>query len=828
MWAGVRDAAQALDANLFYFAGGILDFAVNYRQQANLIYERIAPDTLDGLVIWGGQLAHIVGPREVFKFCRRFQPLPMLSIELEMEGIPSLFVDNYRGMYDITTHLIEVHGFTRLAYIDYPTNYPVTISRYQGYADALKAHGLPINGQLITDGSGMDPRNERRDSNAGQEGVRVFLEQRKLRPGQDIEAIVTVADPTALAALAQLRVYGIRVPEDIALVGFDDLEELRYQRPPLTTVRQSFYEQGWKATEALLTRLRGGATPDRINLTPQVIVRRSCGCVDPAIVHVAEKPSTITLPASLADCKDLRCIHREVLLAAIRRAAPTADAAACAAWVECLLDGFLQTVRGQGSAVFLSAWEAVLYDAQERGVELTCWQAALSEWRHFFPAMPQEETRRAETLWQQARILLGDLAQRAQAAQRLQAAQHTNFVREISGNLIATFDTAELMDVLAQELPRLNIPQCYLALYVEPTAPAGGARLMMAFDETGRRPLPPEGLPIPPRRLLPEDLLSQALQHSFMAAPLYFRETQIGFVLFAAGQSDGVTYEVLRSHLSSALQGALLVGRIQHAAEEIRALNHALQSENMRMSAELAVSRRIQQLVLPSAAELQQVVGLDIAGHVQPSDEVGGDYYDVLLHDNTLLIGIGDVTGHGLESGMLMLMTQTAIRTLLEHGETDPMAFLRTLNRVILKNVSRMQVHKTLSLAFVQYENHQLKIVGQHEDLLVVRTDGHIERIDTFGLGFPLGLEDEIEQFVSQTTISLQAGDGIVLYTDGLTEAEDTAGRFYGSDRLCAVITQHWQQSAEAIKKAIIADVSRHIGKRKIYDDLTLVILKQL
>ena len=61
MWAGVRDATQALDANLFYFAGGILDFAVNYRQQANIIYERISLDTLDGLVIWGGQLAHIVG-----------------------------------------------------------------------------------------------------------------------------------------------------------------------------------------------------------------------------------------------------------------------------------------------------------------------------------------------------------------------------------------------------------------------------------------------------------------------------------------------------------------------------------------------------------------------------------------------------------------------------------------------------------------------------------------------------------------------------------------------------------------------------------------------
>jgi len=206
---------------------------------------------------------------------------------------------------------------------------------------------------------------------------------------------------------------------------------------------------------------------------------------------------------------------------------------------------------------------------------------------------------------------------------------------------------------------------------------------------------------------------------------------------------------------------------------------------------------------------------------------VGGDYYDVLSKDGTIHVGIGDVTGHGLESGVLMLMTQTAARTLIEHGETDPRAFLTTLNQIILKNVQRMQADKTLTLAFIRYQEGHVTIIGQHEYVLVIRQGGRIERIDTIDLGFPLGLEDDIARWVHKATIDLQPGESIVLYTDGITEAENPDREFYGLDRLCAVLSHHWNQPAEAIKQAVIADVTRHIDTQKVYDDVTLVVLKQ-
>lgn len=204
----------------------------------------------------------------------------------------------------------------------------------------------------------------------------------------------------------------------------------------------------------------------------------------------------------------------------------------------------------------------------------------------------------------------------------------------------------------------------------------------------------------------------------------------------------------------------------------------------------------------------------------------GGDCSPAQSHAS-LHIGIGDVTGHGLESSVLMLMTQAAIRTLIEHGETDPAAFLTTLNRVILKNARRMQADKTLTFALVKYRAGDLKIVGQHEEILVARQGGLVERIDTINLGFPLSLEDDITNFVAEAVITLEAGDSVILYTDGITEAHNADGDLYGIERLCAVIHQHWNRSAEAIKQAVIDGVTRFIGQEKIYDDLTLVVLKQ-
>ncbi len=259
---------------------------------------------------------------------------------------------------------------------------------------------------------------------------------------------------------------------------------------------------------------------------------------------------------------------------------------------------------------------------------------------------------------------------------------------------------------------------------------------------------------------------------------------------------------------------------------EITKLNHSLQTDNIRMSAQLEVARQVQQMILPKPLELAQIKTLDIAAFMEPATEMGGDYYDVLQTDEMVTIAIGDVSGHGLESGLLMLMAQTAVRTLQETKERSPAVFLETLNRTFYQNVQRMDSEKNITLSILTYLEGFVSISGQHEEVLIVRNGGVVERIDTIDLGLPIGLVDDIAQFINQTSLRLDSGDGIVLYTDGITEAYGANNQQYGLDRLCEAIAHHWQGSAEATKQRVINDFQQFIEHREICDDITLLVIK--
>ncbi|WP_373530070.1 DAHL domain-containing protein [Nostoc sp.] len=271
----------------------------------------------------------------------------------------------------------------------------------------------------------------------------------------------------------------------------------------------------------------------------------------------------------------------------------------------------------------------------------------------------------------------------------------------------------------------------------------------------------------------------------------------------------------------------LIIKKFSEANHKITVLNERLKVENLSMSAELEITRRLQKMLLPKDHELSEIPGLEIAGFMESADAVGGDYYDVLTNNGATKIGIGDITGHGFESGVLMLMVQTAIRTLQESNETDPVRFMDILNRTIYKNIQRMNTDKNLTLSLLDYHQGKLSISGQHEEMVVVRASGEVERVETMELGFPIGLDWDIAQFIAQTHVQLHSGDVAVLYTDGITEAEDINGVQYGMERLYNVVKNYRQRSVTEIKEAVIRNLRQHIGQQKVFDDITLLVLKQ-
>jgi serine phosphatase RsbU (regulator of sigma subunit) len=254
--------------------------------------------------------------------------------------------------------------------------------------------------------------------------------------------------------------------------------------------------------------------------------------------------------------------------------------------------------------------------------------------------------------------------------------------------------------------------------------------------------------------------------------------------------------------------------------------NKVVKVENARMSSELEITQRLQQMMLPRDEDMRKIAGLDISCSMEPATEIGGDYYDVVCNDGGVVIGIGDVTGHGLESGVIAIMVQTAVRTLLAGGPFESRKFFETLNRVIYDNVRLMHCDRNLTLSLLHYQDKVVTISGQHEEVLVVRGDGILERHDTLNLGFPLGLEEDISSFIGEATVPLRSGDVMVAYTDGITEAVNDAGVAFGVERLSEVVRTSYRQPACAIREAVLSSLRKYIDGQHLLDDVTLLVIK--
>ena len=122
-----------------------------------------------------------------------------------------------------------------------------------------------------------------------------------------------------------------------------------------------------------------------------------------------------------------------------------------------------------------------------------------------------------------------------------------------------------------------------------------------------------------------------------------------------------------------------------------------------------------------------------------------------------------------------------------------------------------------MSLAILDYAGGVLKLSGQHEEIIVMRAEGKLECINTMDLGFPIGLVEEIGEFIASEEVQLNPGDVVVLYTDGIPEAKDINQGQYGLKRLWQVVVENRQRCALEIREAVIDDVRLHIGTQKVF-----------
>ncbi len=275
MIRGMISRAKEEDINAFFFLRmhtkpffqSILgDFSSNvYDYQFNTIHDYCRISGADSFIIGYGTVGFHLNRDDSSDFIQRYnsRPLVIVSEKVDLPNCHNLIADNYQGMYDMVTHLIEVHGCKKILFMRGPKRNTDAIERYQGYLDAMERHGLPVDESMIGQGDFS--------SYAEREIERVLDEN------PDADAFSFANDEMAAACYQVCRRRGIRIGTDLKITGFDGGDFSEKLDPPLASVLQDAYGIGYQAMTDMGKILRGEPVSDG-RFPVRILPRESCGC----------------------------------------------------------------------------------------------------------------------------------------------------------------------------------------------------------------------------------------------------------------------------------------------------------------------------------------------------------------------------------------------------------------------------------------------------------------------------------------------------------------------------------------------------------------------
>ena len=239
---------------------------------------------------------------------------------------------------------------------------------------------------------------------------------------------------------------------------------------------------------------------------------------------------------------------------------------------------------------------------------------------------------------------------------------------------------------------------------------------------------------------------------------------------------------------------------------------------------EMEVAQRIQTALLPANRTLG---GFEVCAVMRPADEVGGDYYDIVqTRAGEHWLAIGDVSGHGVESGLVMMMTQTSIlSTVNNQPGLTPSAVFRAVNATVRENLSRLKTGRYMTLNVIRLHDDRMVVAGKHQDFLIWRkATGKVEQVSNEGCW--VGVIDDTGASIEDQEIALGEGDAALLFTDGVTEATAASGEMFGEERLASLLARVGGLSLPDALEAVMGEVGRF--QQKQADDITLMLVRRM
>ena len=722
----LMDAARERGMDALCFAAGLEQSDVDSGRPAVVTL----PDahSLDALVVVS--LGNTVSSSACQAHAERYGPIPMSTFSVDWSGIPRAVVDNEPGMREGVRHLIQDHGRQRIAFVRGPDASSDAGLRYRVYREALAESGLEFDPRLVAPGWFI--------AQSGVDAIRLWLDERHV----DFDAVVCVNDGTAIGVLQELAVRDIAVPEQVAVLGFDDIVESRYLDPPLTTIRQPIERQAREALDVALCRPGTSAQPETHVLPTELVVRESCGCRTYLIQTDAEPrdweeevTSRIQLelrgmPGAARECRISDTVLRALGERFVGDLSTDGDT-----FVRHLREVIQLVETSRGSVACLNHAVTLMAQSVARCV-----------------ARSSPVASRAESRLHAARVMIGQASARQPARLQSFLRSTTASLLRLNQALASVRDVPSLSPVIAAALTDLGVASLFVCLY-EPDG-TSEARLIVAADAKREWILPSGGFRFPLREILPEAFLQHQHTTGYFITNLKPSDVAYeasalppGYIVLERGPERGFTYLTVRDLVATALVRVTL---LEQTVEQ-----------------EMRVARRLKVGILPRQPS---VPGLELCAVVAGPGSAGSDYYDTISTSNAGWLAIGRVGGGGLEGGLVLLMLQSTVRALVRrHPTALPSELIILACQMLDLNVhERMGRSVSMELGLLRYcSDGRLDVAGDHLVLALGHASGQVESLR------------------GSFTCALRPGDLLVCHTDGSSQPAE------GEQRLTVARTVH-------------------------------------
>lgn len=537
---GIALGARDADVRLLCVAGASIDDPDPERRARNFAFDLVDARNASSVLALCSAIGSAVGPERLGTWLGRFRGLPLYSLGVQVEGFPFLGVDNYGGTRALLEHLLERHQARRLALIHGPLDSREAVDRRRAFEDALREAGIEWDARLVVAGD--------YSKESGAQAIVQLLDERRVHAAA-LDAIVSANDYMAVGAIGELQHRGVRVPEDVRVVGFDDVESARLSRPSLTTVRQPADVVGRRAVALLGRRLHGSLPPPEV-LETELVVRRSCGCegVDVGGLMGGSEAPAQGVGASLV-------LRRQRILAELMRAGRGALGTVGRGWENRLLDALVEQLEGRTRETLALVVDQMFrrWDPDPSGASLV--QDVLSALRReVLACVATNEAARAqlESAVHEARIVAAAGALSVvESRLRRETELFDRFEHAVHRAMFG--DPTRLAAALQKPLFALGIDACVLAALDEPGNVEGEATVLLALGSG-----PPRSGETTELWALPHHPVLHRMGRALVLLPVCIDQAPAGAAVVAPNRIDGRVLEDLRAWFETVVRVARL------------------------------------------------------------------------------------------------------------------------------------------------------------------------------------------------------------------------------------------------------------------------------